>query len=304
MKVQHLPFAPFLLSRAGRKVLKGFYPVGAALRPMFPRIAHELSDIDSPLTATEYLAAAALSAFFYFAVVFAAMAYLAFVIPSAGDTGKMTALFFGAIAGLAVFGYAMFYPRMLSMRAAREIERNILYVTRHLMIQTSAGVPLFDSIVSISEKYGSPLLDYGAVSVEFGKIAKEVRGGKEISDALEGSASRINSESYQRMMWQLSNASKAGANMGFVLRQMMDYLADEQRVSIRDYGSQLSPIAVFYMLTCIIAPTMGTIFLVMISALAGIELTWLTLGGVLVLVVMMQLFFIGLIRGRRPVVAV
>ncbi len=302
MKV-HLPFAPFLVSRQGRRMLHGFYPIGAALKPFFPNLKQELADCENSLSATEYLAGTALSSFFYFVLMFAAMTVLTVFSPI-GDVKRILALAFAGMAGTAVFAYSLLYPRVYLGRAAKEIERNVLYVTRHLMIQTSAGVPLFDAMVSVSKKYGSPLLDYGAASVEFDRITKEVRGGKEMTEALEGSAARINSNSYRRIMWQLANANKAGANMGFVLRQMMSYLAEEQRVSIRDYGSQLSPIAVFYMLTCIIAPTMGTIFLVMITALAGIAVTWLVLGSVLAFMLVMQVFFVGLIRSKRPVVAV
>jgi flagellar protein FlaJ len=197
----------------------------------------------------------------------------------------------------------MVHPRLAIYHATRSIERNLLYATRHLMIQTSAGVPLFDSIVSISEQYGDSRLDYGAISTEFQKIIKEVRGGKELTQALEDSASRVPSNYYRRLLWQLANASKAGANVGFVLRQMMEYLSDEQRVMIRDYGSQLSPLAIFYMLAAIIAPTMGMIFLVIITTLVNIKVDATILGSVLVLVLVVQMVFIGIIKSKRPLVS-
>jgi flagellar protein FlaJ len=172
------------------------------------------------------------------------------------------------------------------------------------MIQTSAGVPLFESIVSISENYNEEILDYGAISAEFGKIVKEVRGGKDLTQALEDSAKRIDSNDYRRLIWQLANSNQAGANVGFVLRQMMSYLADEQRVRTRDYGSQLSPLAIFYMLVCIIAPTMGIIFLVIISALASINMTEILLALALLMSLIAQVVFIGLIKSKRPMVAI
>jgi len=298
-----IPFAPFQLTRSSRRMLQGFCPIGAAVKPMFPGLARELDEAGNDLSATEYLAGAIITAIFYFIIVFILMLSVSNKLVPENAGARIISLAFSGIIALSVFGYSLLYPQLLVTRSSRNIERNLLYATRHLMIQTSSGVPLFESIVSISERYHDQQLDYGAISVEFGKIAKEVRGGKELTDALEDSASRIRSEDYRRLVWQLANTNKAGANVGFVLRQTMSYLEDEQRVKIRDYGSQLSPLAIFYMLMCVIAPTMGIIFLVIISTLAAIKITEALLGVVLLISLVSQVVFIGLIKSRRPVVA-
>jgi flagellar protein FlaJ len=285
-------------------MLHGFCPIGAAIRPAFPNLQRELEESGNKLPATEYLAGVVLSTVFYFVAVFVATLLVANKYSPEGMEARAVSLAFAGVVALCTFGYAMLYPRLVVSRASREIDRNLLYVTRHLMIQTSAGVPLFDSIVSISENYNDQRLDYGEISREFEKIVKEVRGGKELTDALEGSASRITSPDYRWLIWQIANASKAGANIGFVLRQMMSYLADEQRVKIRDYGSQLSPLAIFYMLVCIIAPTMGIIFLVIVATLSSIAVTEVLLGTALLMSIVAQIVFIGLIKSKRPVVAI
>jgi archaeal flagellar protein FlaJ len=304
MSKAFLPLAPFPITRTTRRLIHGFCPIGAAIKPAFPRLEHELEEAGNTFTATEYLAGMVLTSVFYFAIAFILILLVAGRYSPEGASERIPAVAFAGVAAIAVFGYSMLFPRLLVSRSSHNIDRNLLYATRHLMIQTSAGVPLFDSIVSISENYNDQRLDYGAISTEFEKIVKEVRGGKELSDALEHSASRINSADYRWLVWQLANSNKAGANIGFVLRQMMSYLEEEQRVKIRDYGSQLSPLAIFYMLACVIAPTMGIIFLVIISALAGIAITGVLLGTVLAVSCAAQVVFIGLIKSKRPVVAI
>jgi flagellar protein FlaJ len=303
MNQDTIPFAPFQVTRSSKRMLQGFYPIGAALKSFFPRLKTELSDNGSHLTSTEYLSGVVLTSVFYFALSFILLLAAAEKFSSDVNSARVAALAFAGFLAIATFGYSLLFPRLLAMRFARDIDRNLLFATRHLTIQTSAGVPLFESIVSISENYGDPLLDYGTISAEFARIVKEVHGGKELTTALEDLASRVSSDDYRRLVWQIANANKAGANMGFVLRQMMSYIADEQRVKIRDYGSQLSPLAIFYMLMCIIAPTMGVIFLIIISTLAHIQITDAILGGVLVFSLIAQVVFIGLIKSRRPVVA-
>jgi pilus assembly protein TadC len=303
MSKPSVPFMPFPLTRTSRRLLNGLCPAGAAIKPLFPGLDRELEATGNSLSAIEYLAGTLITAVFYFVVTFVLMLTVERFLPQKEGL-RMNALMFGFIVAAAVMAYSVLLPKLHAGRGSGNIDRNLLFVTRHLMIQTSAGVPLFESIVSIAEKYNDPMLDYGAFSVEFEKIAKEVRGGKELTQALEDSAARINSNDYRQLMWQLANANKAGANIGYVLRQMMSYLSDEQRIRIRDYGSQLSPLAIFYMLVCIIAPTMGVIFLVIISTLANIGITSVLLGVGLMLMLVCQIVFIGLIKSKRPVVAV
>lgn len=299
-----IPFLPFRLDRQSRRVLQGLFPIASRMSKLFPGLRHELEESGNAVNATEYMAGALLSSMFYFVMI---IMCLTLALRAAGlEYGpKPEIVIFVSLAfSTSAFVFILLHPKLLMARAVKNIERNLLYATRHLMIQTTAGVPLFESIVSVSEHYGDQRLDYGAISVEFGKIVKEVRGGKELTQALEDSATRVNSNQYRRLIWQLANSNKAGANIGFVLRQMMEYLADEQRVMIRDYGSQLSPLAIFYMLACIIAPTMGMIFLVIISTLVSFDINEVVLGGILGLVMVAQLLFVGLIKSKRPMVAI
>ena len=80
--------------------------------------------------------------------------------------------------------------------------------------------------------------------------------------------------------------------------------SEEQRIMIRDYGSQLNPLALFYMMVCIIAPTMGLIFLMVASTFVQLDLSDLSFVAITLVLVLMQVMFIGLIKSRRPRVAI
>lgn len=292
------PYKPF------RKLIRGFYPLASLLLNFFPELDIELDESDSQLNSKEYISGALLSFTFYFFVVGAILAIGAYRNNLLGDlNARLVVVSFALVFASATFFYTLLIPKWMSSKKKLEMEKNLLFATRHLMIQTSAGVPLFDSIVSISEEYGDPRLNYGQISKEFKKIVKEVRGGKELSNALEESAERNPSSYYKRVIWQLANANKAGANIGFVLKEVVEFLSDEQRIMIRNYGSQLNPLALFYMLTCVIAPTMGLIFLTIATTVVDIPINEMTFGLILIVLVVIQIMFIGLIKSRRPTVA-
>lgn len=297
-----VPMMPFPYKHV-RKVVHGFYPVGAALEKLFPILEVELAGIDHPMSAREYLSAAIFTSLTFFLAIWLALGLFTYKTTIANPSIRLIVLAFSLAFAMAAFVNAVLYPRWKWNKKKVDIDKNILFAARHLMIQTSAGVPLFDAIVSISEHYDNPNLDYGQVSREFQKIVKEVRSGKNITSALEESATNSPSPYYKRMMWQIANSNKAGANMGYVLRDIVDYLSSEQMIAIRNYGSQLNPLAMFYMLAGIIAPTMGLVVLTIISSISALPINEVTFAVILALLLFVQVIFIGLIKSRRPIVA-
>ncbi|MCX8175273.1 MAG: type II secretion system F family protein [Candidatus Micrarchaeota archaeon] len=292
------PFQPM------RKLIHGFYPFSALVLRFYPSLELELAEAEFRIEAKDYVGAAILAFLTYFSaatIVLASIAQTKNLLPQMDS--RLAVLFFSFAIAFSIFVYIMSVPAWVSSRRKAEIEKNLLFATRHLLIQTTAGVPLFDSIVSISEDYADPNLNYGEISREFRRIVKEVRGGKELGEALEESAARNPSPYYKRLMWQLANSSKAGSNTGAVLRDVVDFLSNEQRILIRNYGSELNPLAMFYLIACIIAPTMGLIFLAIFSNIATIPITEFTFMAAIGVLVVGQIIFIGLIKSRRPTVA-
>jgi archaellum biogenesis protein FlaJ (TadC family) len=130
-----------------------------------------------------------------------------------------------------------------------------------------------------------------------------VRSGKDLAQALEESAEKNPSQLYKRMMLQLSNATRAGANTSLTLREVVSVLSNEQQVGIRKYGSQLNTLAMFYIFTCIVAPALGIIFLAIAATLIDMPFGEPLFAVLLAVMAGVQFMFIGLIKSRRPVVA-
>lgn len=284
-------------------ILRMFYPIAYYILRLLPKLETDLNDINSDINAKNYISGAIFSFIIYFIIIMTLLGLWGYRNNFLDTKGWIIIISISLVFSSSIFIYILLVPMWLNSKRMRELDKDLLFAVRHLMIQTNAGVSLFEAIVSISEDYGDPNLDYGIISKEFKKIVKDVKSGTELTSALEESAKRNASPYYRRVIWQLANANKAGAKIGSVLKDIVEFLSDEQRISIRSYGSQLNPLALFYMLSCIIAPTMGLILVMIASTFIELPINEWTFFGISIGLVIVQIVFVGLIKSRRPTVA-
>ncbi|VVB73435.1 Type II secretion system (T2SS), protein F [uncultured archaeon] len=297
------PFLPISYKDA-EKLLRPLDPVIGYFSALFPLLGYDLGRIDDDITPKQYFIGALLSSSVILLLSVLGMGGLMLAArpEMLTDSNIAVIIVFSAVLALSFFTYTMLIPRWKAQRRSAMIERDLLFAVRHMTVQTNAGVPLFASLVSISEERGE--LSYGMVSKEFKRIIKEVEGGKDIAQALDDSAARTPSKYYERIMWQLANASRTGVPVNEALNELIDYLAEEQRIALRNYGAQLSPLALLYLLTTIVGPTLGIIFLMVISTLVELPVTSLLFVALLLIIAVAQIFFLGLIGSRRPTLAI
>jgi len=190
----------------------------------------------------------------------------------------------------------MFYPKLIASRRIRDIDRNLLPALRTLLIHINSGVPLFDTMVAISHQ------NYGGVSNEFKNIVKKVSSGLAAVDAIEDSATNSPSLYYRRALWQISNGMKAGSNISSVLEETLNNLSKEQIIQIEQYGSQLSPLAMFYMIIAVIMPALAMTMLIILSSFVYQEASTIKMVffGIYVFILFFQIMFLGMIKTRRP----
>ncbi len=291
MKVPLLLMPPRIATALSRP----FYWIARHMAKSYSFLEKDLFKLESDINATSYLSLSLLNASCYAALI----GILGYTILFKAKVDKAAPLAFAAalLGGFGVFFFCLAYPRWLSHKRVAQIDRDLLFAARHLRIQTTAGVPLFDSIVSASHGYGS-------VSDEFERIITNVQAGASLSDALEESSAKNPSYYYNRILWQMSNAVKAGTDIGPVLAEIVEFLAEEQRIQMRNYGAQLNSLAIMYLMACIIVPTIGLIFIMVISSFVDFPITDVILYFMLAGMVFVQYMFIGLIESRRPAVSI
>jgi flagellar protein FlaJ len=165
-----------------------------------------------------------------------------------------------------------------------------------MTVQLNSGIPMYSIILNISDS------DYGEVSIEFKKIAKEINAGVSQIEAIEKYGKVNSSKYFRRILWQISNGMRSGSDMASVLDEAIRNLAEEQEIQVQSYGSKLNPIIMFYMLLAVILPSLGITFLIIIASIMNAENTIVYLIFFLIFgfVVFMQIMFLGIIKSRRP----
>lgn len=248
--MKRIPFVPFPLEKS-RKISKPFLWMSSKLVKFNPFLAQSLAQADIQLKDREYLAIAIFSSIFWFFIIFTLFTSLSFLM---GKYILNLSLVFSFIISSVCFVYVIFYPNLIASKKNNDVEKNLLFAIRHLFIQVRSGVSLFDSLVSVSKG------NYGLISMELDRCTNEIATGKDQVIALEEMAFRNPNVSFKRVMWQIVNSLRAGGDIGNTLNIMAENLSEEQKVKIRKYGSQLSPMALMYLMLTVILPTLGITF--------------------------------------------
>jgi len=284
-----IPFVPFPSEKA-IKMSKIFIGLAEKLIKFFPGLKIKLLQAEIKIKDREYLSIAIFTAMFWFLFLFGIFLPLGILQLLSLSIGLLLSLTISVLS----FVYVILYPGLLISKRKRGVEKNLLFSLRHLLIQVRSGVPLFDGMVSVSKG------DYGLVSKEFEECVKNISTGKPEIEAINEMALKNPSLHFRRILWQLANAMKAGADIGDALNALVENLSNEQRVEIRRYGSQLNPLALMYMMFTVVIPSLGISFLFIISSFSGLTIPVEFFYLILFVLALFQFMFIGLIKSRRP----
>ena len=208
------------------------------------------------------------------------------------------AVVFGAVIAIMIFGYAQLYPSMILLKRLRDLERGTLFALRHMLIRVRSGVSLFDAMASIARG------GYGSVSEEFEMTIRKMASGMAQAQAMDEMAIDNPSPYFRRIIWQISNAMKTGAEISDVLNHLVEGLSFDQRIKIRESGAQMNPIALMYMMFTVILPSMGIVFIIALSLFMGFNFPNTVFYVILFALGMFQYVFVGIVKNRRPSIEV
>jgi flagellar protein FlaJ len=292
--VKRIPFVPLPLEKAS-KISRIFLWISSKFIKLNPFLAQRLVEAGFEIKDREYMAIAIFSSVFWFFLIFSLFISMSAVMHK--NILYLSLIFSLLISGIS-FVYITFYPNLVISKKNMNIDKNLLFAIRHLFIQIKSGVSLFDALVSVSKG------NYGLISDEFSRCTKEIVTGREDAAALEELAFRNPNISFKRVIWQIVNSLKAGGDIGNTLNLLAQNLSEEQKVKIRKYGSQLSPMALMYMMFTVILPTLGITFLIIFSAFSGIQVPETIFYLLLLVLGTFQFMFVGLVKNRRPSVEI
>ena len=287
----------FLRSQKIRQLSRMFIGVGDIISKISPSTGVSIKQsgiaAEYDVTAREYLSIC----FFISAALSFGTTIIVYIVLQIGE-GDMLILapVFGAVIGLLAYVELISYPKLMVNKRVKDLDRNLLFALRNILVQIRSGVPIFDTFVSISNG------NYGQISDEFKNVIERVRSGTSVIDALEELTVRNPSTYFRRAIWQLLNALKSGSDVGDNISTVIKSLSKEQLIEIRQYQSTLNPLAMMYMMIAVIMPSLGITIAIILSTFPGMEAIGneQTFWGMLGMVIFMQFMFMIIIKSKRP----
>lgn len=191
------------------------------------------------------------------------------------------------------FFYLIKLPDIKISRREKEINKEIVFAGRYLIIELDSGVPLYNAMVNISK-------NFDLVGSYFKEIMDKVDLGTSMEDALNEAVEFIPSNDIRRILWQIVNSLRTGSDISKSVNVVLEQIVREQSIQVTAYGRKLNPLAMFYMIIAVIFPSLGITFLIIIATFVKLELSIVVLIFIAIFLSFVQFMFLSYIKFSRP----
>lgn len=198
-----------------------------------------------------------------------------------------------------IFFFILFFTAALKKvdvaisRRASEIDKDVLFAGRFLLVKLNSGKPLINSIVDASNSYG-------VASKFFKEIVRDIELGTPLEESLNNAYITTPSKKFKKILFQINNALKIGVDVSMPLEATLEEISQEQLIEIQKYGKKLNSLIMFYMLAAIVLPSLGITLFSVIGSMVAININFQLFFMVLFVLFLIQLAFVAMFRSIRP----
>ncbi len=192
-----------------------------------------------------------------------------------------------------LFSYLIRYVDFKIMKIRKEIDSEIIFAANFLIIELESGVPLDEAFQNMEK-------NYRVSGSYFGDIVHKVYLGTDMEDAIKETMIIVPSPNLRRILWQILNSMKTGADSTKSLKKVVEHIVKDQKIAVEEYGKKLSPMAMFYMMISIIVPSLGITMLVVMSTMIGLNLSIGHYLAIALIIGFIQFMFLSMVKSSRP----
>lgn len=194
---------------------------------------------------------------------------------------------------IGIFFWILQYPRLKIGAKARDLDKDVLFAGRDMLIALKSGVPLFNAMANVTK-------NYGAASTEFAKIVEKIESGVPAEVALQEASDMNTSRPFRQILLQIITSMRSGSDVALALGVVLNQISQEQVIALKRYGQKLNPLTMFYMLVGIILPSLGIAIGIILTSFVSLKIDFTILLIVLAVLAIMQYIFLALILSSRP----
>lgn len=194
-----------------------------------------------------------------------------------------------------LFEYSLLAIRAKIKKRERDVNKEVLFVGRYLLVKLYSGRPLLNAMIETAE-------GRGVASKYIKEIVDDIGTGSTIEDALNNAMIYSPSDKLRKILFHINNALQLGIDVTKPLESVLEEITREEELEIKKYGKKLNTLVIFYMLGAVILPSLGVALFIVISSFINLSIGLGDLLIVLSFLVIIQFVFITLFRSIRPMV--
>lgn len=183
-------------------------------------------------------------------------------------------------------------PKVSVSRRKRDLDREVLFAGRFLLVKIHSGTPIINALVGASKSYG-------IAAKYFKEIVDDISMGTPLENALDNAIKYSPSDKFRKVLFHINNSIKIGMDISTTLKDVLDEITAEQLIDIQRYGKKLNSLAMFYMLLAVVLPSLGMTMLIVVGGLLAIPLGPNMYIAVVFFLIIIQLVFIIIFKSTR-----
>ncbi len=294
MKEKNPTLLLFPIDRA-RHFSQKFLIFGRIISKILFSLSYDIQKADLKIEAEKYALASLISAAIYGLIFLFIGLTFGIMIFKGLKTEVFLIMILASIIGF--FGFLIFhlmFPKIKANQLASQVDQELLFALRTLLIQVSSGISLFEGLRSLSRT------NYGQVSKELAEVVRDINSGMSETAALEKLAFKTNSEILKKTIWQIITTTKSGGSIATAITSEIDELIVKQSETIKNYAAELNLWTLVYLIVAAALPSLGVTFLVIASSIGSSGIGTEAVILIAVLAFCIQAAMIFLIKSQVP----
>lgn len=192
-----------------------------------------------------------------------------------------------------VFYVMLKLPLLTAKKRKNEIESDLLYSARHLLLKMRTGSPLITALIDVSKLHTKS-------SKYFKDIASRIYLGEPLEEVINYSYKNTPSPQFKKVLRVIKDSLETGVDIKTNMEVTLNEIKDEQLVKLETYGKKINSLSMFYMIVGVIAPSLGSSVMIIAASFANINITMTLLIFIFALICILQYIFIAIFKSSRP----
>lgn len=193
-----------------------------------------------------------------------------------------------------MYWYLMRTPQLAQNKVAIDIDREVLFAGRFLLVKLNSGKPLVSALVEASRSYGIS-------NKYFIEIVRDIELGTPLEESIEKAMNNSPSKHWRKILFQIHNALRLGIDVTTSLEAALEDVSHDYLIQIQRYGKKLGTMTLFYLLVAVVVPSLGMTILTILISFTGLATDGFGVYYViLALLVFTQIVFMRLFIDIRP----